>query len=59
MPPIKTDAFVLKRIDFRETSVILTLFTKELGKIKGVLKGVRETERNRYSYGSRKKITLC
>jgi len=41
MPPIKTDAFVLKRIDFRETSVILTLFTKEFGKIKGVLKGVR------------------
>jgi DNA repair protein RecO (recombination protein O) len=41
MPPIKTDGFVLKRIDFRETSVILTLFTKELGKIKGVLKGVR------------------
>jgi DNA repair protein RecO (recombination protein O) len=41
MPPIKTDAFILKRIDFRETSVILTLFTKEIGKIKGVLKGVR------------------
>ncbi|MCM8804683.1 MAG: DNA repair protein RecO [Candidatus Omnitrophica bacterium] len=42
MPPIKTEGFVLKRIDFRETSVILTLFTKELGKIKGILKGVRK-----------------
>ncbi len=41
MPPIKTEGFVLKKINFRETSVILTLFTKEFGKIKGVLKGVR------------------
>ena len=41
MPPIKTDAFVLDKINFRETSVILTLFTREFGKIKGVLKGVR------------------
>jgi DNA repair protein RecO (recombination protein O) len=42
MPPILTEGFILKRINFRETSVILTLFTKELGKIKGVLKGVRK-----------------
>ncbi|MCM8772030.1 MAG: DNA repair protein RecO [Candidatus Omnitrophica bacterium] len=41
MPPIKTEGFVLKKVNFRETSVILTLFTRELGKIKGVLKGVR------------------
>lgn len=42
MPPVKTEGFILKRIDFRETSVILTLFTKELGKVKGILKGVRK-----------------
>ncbi|MCM8784643.1 MAG: DNA repair protein RecO [Candidatus Omnitrophica bacterium] len=42
MPPILTEGFVLKKINFRETSVILTLFTKEFGKIKGILKGVRK-----------------
>jgi len=41
MPPIKSEGIVLKKVNFRETSVILTLFTKEVGKIKGVLKGVR------------------
>ncbi|MGC8976221.1 MAG: DNA repair protein RecO [Candidatus Ratteibacteria bacterium] len=43
MPPVKIEGFILKKVDFRETSVILTLFTKEIGKIKGVLKGVRTT----------------
>ncbi len=39
---IKTDeAFVLTRMCFRETSMILTLFAKEAGKIKLLLKGVR------------------
>ncbi|MCM8818027.1 MAG: DNA repair protein RecO [Candidatus Omnitrophica bacterium] len=42
MRPIKSEGFVLKKVNFRETSVILTLFTKELGKIKGILKGVRK-----------------
>ncbi|HOM27047.1 MAG TPA: DNA repair protein RecO, partial [bacterium] len=42
MPPILIEGFILKKINFRETSVILTLFTKEFGKIKGVLKGVRK-----------------
>lgn len=42
MPPILTEGFILKKINFRETSVILTLFTKDFGKIKGVLKGVRK-----------------
>ncbi len=48
MPPLKTEAIVLKKNDFRETSVILTLYTKHLGKIKGLLKGVR-TEKSRIS----------
>lgn len=42
MVPIKSEGFVLKKINFRETSVILTIFTKEMGKIKGILKGVRK-----------------
>ncbi|MCM8829930.1 MAG: DNA repair protein RecO [Candidatus Omnitrophica bacterium] len=41
MAPIKTKAIVLKKHNFRETSVILSLYTEETGKIKGVLKGVR------------------
>jgi DNA repair protein RecO (recombination protein O) len=41
MAPLKTEAIVLKKHDFRETSVILSLYTKDLGKIKGLLKGVR------------------
>jgi len=37
----KTDAILLKKKDLRETSLILTFFTKDFGKIKGVMKGVR------------------
>lgn len=35
----KDFGFVLKKINFRETSVIATLFTKKFGKIIGILKG--------------------
>ncbi len=41
MPPVKSEGIVLKKFDFRETSVILHLYTEEMGKIKGILKGVR------------------
>lgn len=37
----KSKAFVLRRQDLRETSVILTFYTRDFGKIKGVLRGVR------------------
>jgi len=37
----KTQAIVLRRQDVRETSVVLTLFTRDFGKIKGILRGVR------------------
>ncbi len=39
---LKTEAVVLKRLDFRETSRIVTFFTKDYGKLKGLLKGVRQ-----------------
>jgi len=35
----KDTGFVLKRINFRETSIITTLFTRRYGKISGILKG--------------------
>lgn len=41
----KTEAIVLKSFDFRETSRIATFFTKEYGKVKGVLKGIRKDPR--------------
>ncbi len=37
----KTKAIVLKRMDFRETSLICTFLTQDFGKVKGILKGIR------------------
>ncbi len=39
---ISTEAIVLKSMDFRETSRIVTFFTRDEGKVKGVLKGIRK-----------------
>ncbi len=41
----KTEAIVLKSFDFRETSRIATFFTRDFGKVKGVLKGIRKDPR--------------
>lgn len=37
----KTEAILLRRQDLRETSLILTFYTKDFGKIKGIARGVR------------------
>ncbi|MBU1912204.1 MAG: DNA repair protein RecO [Candidatus Omnitrophica bacterium] len=37
----KTEAILLKKKDFRETSLILTFFTKDFGKVDGIIKGAR------------------
>lgn len=42
---LKTEAIVLKTFDFRETSRIAIFFTKDYGKVKGVLKGIRKDPR--------------
>ncbi len=42
-----TEAFVLNRKDFRETSVLATFYSKDFGKIRGILKGIR-AEKSRY-----------
>jgi DNA repair protein RecO (recombination protein O) len=39
--PEKASALVLRAIDFSETSAIVTLFTREFGKISGMAKGAR------------------
>jgi len=41
MAILRAEAIVLKTFDFRETSIIAGFFTKEYGKLKGILKGVR------------------
>ena len=42
-----TEAIVLNRRDLRETSILATFYSRDFGKIKGVLKGIRQ-ERSRY-----------
>jgi len=39
---IKAEGIVLKSVDFRETSRIVTFFTREHGKVTGILKGIRK-----------------
>jgi len=43
----KTEAIVLKARDFRETSLIVDFFTKDFGKLGGLIKGIRK-EPQRY-----------
>ena len=44
-----TEAVVLNRRDLRETSILATFYSRDFGKIKGVLKGIRG---DRSKYGS-------
>jgi len=37
----KTEAIILRRFDFRETSLIVDLYTRDYGKLSGILKGIR------------------
>lgn len=41
MPIQKSQAILLRRQNLRETSLILTFYTKDFGKIKGIVRGVR------------------
>jgi len=42
MSILKTEALVLNRRDFRETSLIANFYTRDFGKISGLLKGIRQ-----------------
>lgn len=44
MALIKTEAIVLKTLNYRDKSKIITLYTKSHGKIKAVAKGVRDVK---------------
>ncbi len=41
---VKTDAIVLKSRRYRDTSKLVTLYTRTYGKLKGIAKGARETK---------------
>lgn len=41
----KTDAIVLRRMDFRETSLIADFYSRDFGKVSGILKGIRTEPR--------------
>ncbi len=41
MPIQKSEGILLRRQDLRETSLILTFYTRDFGKIKGIARGVR------------------
>lgn len=50
MPIQKTEAIVLKRTEFRETSLIATFYTRDFGKIRGIIKGIRCKENRHDSH---------
>jgi DNA repair protein RecO (recombination protein O) len=41
MPAEKTTAIVIRTVDFSESSLVVTLFTREFGKVEGLAKGGR------------------
>ena len=41
MPIYKSEAIVLRKRDFRETSIIVDFYTRDFGKIGGLLKGIK------------------
>lgn len=45
MAIIQTPAIILKAFDYRETSKIVVFFTRDHGKVSGVLKGIRKDSR--------------
>lgn len=42
MPIEHSEAIVIRTIDFSETSLVLTLFTREFGRVRGIAKGARQ-----------------
>jgi len=42
MSLLKTEALVLRKYDFRETSLIVNFYSRDFGKFSGILKGIRK-----------------
>ena len=43
MSATKTQAFILKTQDYRDTSLLAHVYTRDFGKIRGIVKGIRDT----------------
>lgn len=43
MSALKTEAFILKTQDYRDTSLLATFYTRDYGKIRAIVKGIRDT----------------
>ena len=43
MSATKNQAFILKTQDYRDTSILGDLYTKDYGRIRGIVKGIRDT----------------
>lgn len=56
MPLFKTEAIVLQRINLTESSLLITFFTREFGKVKCVAKGARKIKSR---YGGRFEPFTC
>ena len=56
MPLFRTEAIVLQRINLSESHLIITLFTRDLGKVKCVAKGARKIKSR---YGGRFEPFTC
>ncbi len=51
MALISDRAIVLRRLDYSETSQILTLFTREHGQVRIIAKGIKRSTRSRFAVG--------
>ncbi len=45
MPPFKTDGIVIRSLNYGESDRIVTFFTRDFGKIKGIAKGARKSKK--------------
>ncbi len=43
MSALKTEGFILKTQDYRDTSLLATFYTRDHGKVRAIVKGIRDT----------------
>jgi DNA repair protein RecO (recombination protein O) len=58
MPIQRSQAVLLRRQDLRETSIILTFYTRDFGKIKGIVRGVRGARAQGHGGGAHELFAL-
>ena len=56
---LKTEAVVLSKMNYSDTSIIASLFTEESGKISAIIKGARTAKSRTLSRSGETWITPC